>query len=166
MRRKRNDSTNVLEKIPIRFAIGKTPVGRKTYGSLVNDQIFLLYANLLASFLYLLASRAGHGNPPFGIFRERFSIGFGEDLRDSIGGFFMKADSTDRRCAAQYFLTWYDMQWNVVADAQVLHTAHEMWECIERWNRHNQCVARDPAILITHPEDPVFVMLEVRYVEI
>jgi len=78
----------------------------------------------------------------------------------------MKADSTDRRCAAQYVLTWYDSEWNVLADAQVLHTAHQMWECVERWNRHNQRVARDPAIVITDPTDPVFVMLEVRYVEI
>ncbi len=78
----------------------------------------------------------------------------------------MKADTTQRRFVAKYSLTWYNFNWEQVAGNGTLHTAHQMWECVERWNRENQRLARDPAVDITPPDHPVHVSIEVYYVEV
>jgi len=78
----------------------------------------------------------------------------------------MEADTTQRKVKAMYVLTWFNWNWEQVAGCQHLHTAHEMWECLERWNVENQRNARDDEFDITDVDCPMLVSVEVRFVEV
>lgn len=77
----------------------------------------------------------------------------------------MDADKTTRPCKAVYDVTYYDFDWNEIADMRrVRCTAHEMAMCIESFNQHHQRVARDPAVIITPYPHPMSIAIEVNYV--
>lgn len=77
----------------------------------------------------------------------------------------MEASKTERPCKAKYTIDWFNSAWEKVAGNGTLHTAHQMWECVDRWNRENQRIARDPGVVITDPLHPVHISIEVHYVE-
>lgn len=77
----------------------------------------------------------------------------------------MKASNTERPCKVKYSLTWFNQAWEQVAGNGTLHSAHHMWECVERWNLENQRIARESAVVITDPLHPFFLTIEAHYVE-
>ena len=77
----------------------------------------------------------------------------------------MQPDKTMDNMVAMYIVTWYDGNWNELKGRDDFQTAHEMWDAIERWNQACQRIARDPAIVITPPNLPHHVSIQVRYVE-
>lgn len=77
----------------------------------------------------------------------------------------MKAAKTERPRKAMYSIAWFNYAWEQVAGNGKLHSAHQMWECVERWNQQNQRIARDTDFAITDPLHPVHISIEVHYVE-
>lgn len=66
---------------------------------------------------------------------------------------------------AMYLIVFYDHAWNEVPGLAKLHTAGEMLEVVERWNRTCQKDARDPELVVMSATLPAYMSIEVRYVE-
>lgn len=78
----------------------------------------------------------------------------------------MNADKTDRPCRALYDVTFFDFDWNEIAELRLVHcTAHEMVMAVERFNQNHQRIARDPAIIIPPIPTVLSIGIEVYYVE-
>lgn len=70
-----------------------------------------------------------------------------------------------RKVHAVYLLTWWDKDWNEIAASNHLHTAGEMCVCIERWNAGHQRACAHHTDCVVCDSMPVFLTVEVRYVE-
>lgn len=71
------------------------------------------------------------------------------------------------RCVAKYNITYFDFLWNPLPSAfpSKSLSAHEMWQCVERWNRNTQAEARNSPMDVLPVELPEAMTIEVVYVE-
>jgi len=69
------------------------------------------------------------------------------------------------RKVAKYLMVYWDKDWNEIASPNHLHTAGEMFNCLERWNSAHQRATEHHQGGEVCDSIPAFVTLEVRYVE-
>lgn len=72
---------------------------------------------------------------------------------------------TQRELRAKYVLAYWDREWNEIDSPEYLHTADEMFKCIERWNVEQQKASKHHPDGVVCDHIPAFITIEVRYVE-